>query len=105
MPQTDKFLSYIGISKKAGRIVTGTELTCEAIRNGKIKLAILASDASANTEKRLRNCCEYYGVRFAKCGFTAETLGRAVGSRGSVASVGLTDEGLAEAAVKSIQKQ
>ena len=105
MPQTDKFLSYIGISKKAGRTVTGTELTCEAIRNGKIRLAVLASDASANTEKRLRNCCEYYGVRFVKCAYGSDLLGKAVGSRGRVASVGLTDEGLAEAAIKSLQKQ
>ena len=105
MPQTDKFLSYIGISKKAGRTVIGTELTCEAVRKGKIRLAVLASDASTNTEKRLRNCCEYYGVRFVKCGFTSEMLGKAVGSRGKVASVGFTDEGLAEAAFKSIQKQ
>ena len=104
MPQTDKILSYIGISKKAGRIVIGTELTCAAVRDGKIKLAVLAADASANTEKRLCNCCEYYGVKSIKCGFTSDMLGRAAGSYGKVASVGLTDEGLSKAITDLIKQ-
>ena len=102
MPQNSKTLSYIGISKKSGRIVIGTELTCDAIRSGKIRLAICTSDASANTEKRIGNCAAHYGVRFVKCGFTSESLGKAVGSRGAVASVGLTDEGLANAVINTL---
>ena len=102
MHQTDKALSYIGICKKSGRIVTGTEMTCEAIRSAKIKLAVYSSDASENTEKRLTNCCKHYGVPYVKGGFDSAKLGKAVGSFGTVAAVGITDEGLAKAITDSI---
>lgn len=102
MSQTDKALSYIGICKKAGRIAVGTELTCAALKEAKIKLAVCSTDASGNTKKRVSDRCNYYGVRYAEGGFTSAELGKAVGSRGEVAAVGITDEGLANAILHSI---
>ena len=102
MPQTDKALSYIGICKKAGRIVIGTEMTCAAMKEAKIRLAVYSADASDNTKKRVTDRCAYYGVRCAEGAFTSGALGGTVGSHGDVAVVGITDEGLANAILNSI---
>ena len=89
----------IGICKKAGRAVCTTEQVCEALKKGKsgVLAVLLASDASDNTKKRLNDKCKYYGARIIDLPLTCAELGSAVGKSGSVAAVGITDEGLCAA--------
>ncbi len=48
----DKALGYLGIARKAGLLQTGAENCGSAVRAGKAKLLLLASDASDNARKR-----------------------------------------------------
>ena len=94
--------SMLGICKKAGHAVIGTELVCDAIRKnqGRVKLAAVACDASENTKKKLSDKCAYYGIKLIFLPLTTAELGAAMGKSSASAAVGITDAGLAEAVMK-----
>ena len=73
-------LLRIGLGKKAGKIVFGTDAVCDAIREGKMLLVLIASDASENSKKRITNCASYYKVKTeTPDGLTTATLGTSIG--------------------------
>lgn len=90
-----KALRAIGLCMKAGRLVCGTPLVCEAL-GGKRKpfLVVEASDNSDNTAKRLGDKCAYYGVEKLRLKASGEALARALGKSARVAAVAITDEQL-----------
>ena len=101
-----KFAGLLGIAKKAGRVVAGTNLVTDSIRSGSVSkcphAVFLASDVSENTRKRITNCCTYYEVPLHSIPMTIAEIGDAIGKSGSVSAVGITDAGLCDALVKLI---
>ena len=86
-------LSMIGLAKKAGHAICGTDMVCDALRRGKICLVLAAENVSDNTKKKLSDKCAYYGVKLIFIPATADELGHAVGKSGAVAAVGTDSEG------------
>ncbi len=96
-------LSLVGIAAKAGKLVGGTDRICDEVRRHGIPggdaaqngsaLVLISSDASANTEKRIRNACRYYGIRSVKTVFSSEDFGNRAGL-GSAAAVAVFDPAL-----------
>lgn len=85
------FLGLLGIARKAGKIVPGTERVRDSVRaGGDIRIVFVAGDVSENTGKRISNCCDYYEVKCVVTDIPAEKLGNAVGA-GICACVGVTD--------------
>ena len=97
----DKTLSYIGIARKAGKLAIGTPNVCDAMRRGMRGVVFASSDASEPTKKRLTDKCTYYGVRLCTLYESGDELAYLVGKTGQVASVMITDAGLANAAVSA----
>ena len=97
----EKTLGLLGFAQKAGRLVVGTELVCNAIRSAKPRtyprIVLIASDASANTVKRVENICKYYECKCARISVDSQSLGQRIGKMGSVATVGVADDGFAKA--------
>jgi len=93
---TDKknILGFIGLIKRAGKLVSGSDSVIGALRKGEAKLLIAANDVSANTISKVLDNITYEIpiYRFA----TMEELGHAISSppRGIAA---VTDEGFAAA--------
>ncbi len=52
MNPNQHYLSLLGLCMRAGELVTGEELTLEAVRKKNVALVLLASDASENTAKK-----------------------------------------------------
>lgn len=50
----------LGLAMRAGKLITGEELTIQAIRKSKAKLVIVSTDASENTQKKLTDKSQYY---------------------------------------------
>ncbi|MBQ3066147.1 MAG: ribosomal L7Ae/L30e/S12e/Gadd45 family protein [Clostridia bacterium] len=104
LQQRKKLAGLLGIAKKGGRVVAGTNLVTDAIRAGRAKgcpcAVFLACDASENTKKRVGNCCTYYEIPLYPTALTGAELGSAIGRAGITAAVGITDMGLAEALKK-----
>ena len=49
----DRILSNLGLAKRSGKIVSGTEMVIEGLRNNTVYLVFLASDTEKNTTKRI----------------------------------------------------
>ena len=98
----DKLLSTLGLCARARKLVMGTPMVCEAMRDKKAPvIAVLeASDTSANTHKKLSDKCAFYNVPLYRLTADTSALGRAVGKTGVVAAVGVTDESLYKALAK-----
>ena len=93
----NKGLAMLGIASKAGKLTYGCQLVCTAIRSGKKpSLVVLGSDASANTVKRITNCCAYYDCRLITADFTIAELGHATGRGNDIACVGINYTGFAK---------
>lgn len=101
-----KLAGLLGIAKKAGRVVAGTNLVTDSIRAGSVSkcpcAVFLGADVSENTRKRITNCCTYYEVPLYNIPLTIAEIGDAIGKSGSTSAVGITDAGLCDALVKLI---
>lgn len=108
--QRQRFLSVLGLAKKAGAGVFGASAVCERVRSAKKPAAVfLASDASAGTIKRIRDKCAFYGVDCRAAPVTMEELGAAVGMRlgtdaCGAAAAAVTDRGLASLALERLSE-
>lgn len=90
----NRILSYLGLSMKAGKVVSGEFSVEQAVKKGKAEIVIVAEDASANTKKLFSDKCKFYNIPQYVYG-TKEQLGRAVGKE-MRASVAVIDAGLAD---------
>lgn len=87
-------LQLLGLAARARKVISGEELVVNEIRHGKAKLVLLASDASANTSKKLTDKCTYYNVELHVLG-DRYVLGHATGKEARVA-LAITDSGFAK---------
>ena len=87
-------LQLLGLAARARKIISGEELVVNEVRHGKAKLVLLASDASANTSKKLTDKCTYYNVELHVFGDRYD-LGHATGKEARVA-LAITDSGFAK---------
>ena len=90
-----RLLSTLGLCRRAGGLILGTPMVCEAMKDQKGVLAVIeASDTSGNTHDRLMSKCAYYQVPHYRISATTEVLARAIGKTGAVAAVAVIHEGL-----------
>lgn len=98
-----KALSALGMAMRAGKLVTGDETVLKAVRGGKVRLVIVAEDASDNTKKKYRDKCATYGVPLEEA-FDRAALGAAIGKEERVL-VGIADAGFAALVRKHLSNQ
>ena len=59
-----KLLSFLGLARKAGKLVSG-EGACEsALKRREAKLVVVCADASDNTKKKFSQKSYYYGCAY-----------------------------------------
>ena len=73
MNDKTKLLSMLALARKAGKVVAGGDGCEKAIRDGKALLVFLASDASANTQKKFRDKTSFYNAPLTEI-FTKDDL-------------------------------
>lgn len=74
-----KFLQFLGIAKRAGKLLEGYNKCEEALKAGKAKLIILSNDISDNTKNKFENYSLKYNVSIIYTGFFGEELGKILG--------------------------
>ncbi|PWM43027.1 MAG: hypothetical protein DBX47_07450 [Clostridiales bacterium] len=82
-------IGVVGLARRAGKAILGYDQICK--NQNKCVLLLLASDASARTQKNIDNL----GLRIINTGLTKSELGTAVGI-GEAAVIGITDENFAK---------
>lgn len=90
---TNKILNLIGLAKRAGKLITGEELTVKAIQADRAQLVFLASDASKNLNKKIADKARTYDVHVIQI-FSENELSRAIGANRKVVAV--VDDGFAK---------
>ena len=99
----ERLLGMLGLCIRARRAVCGTVNVCEALKAGKVKLVITASDNSAATEKRLFDRAGFYKVKIIKTNLTSAEIGAATG-KSLVAAMAINDESMAQAVEKKAEE-
>lgn len=91
MTGESKLRGLLGLASRARNLLVGTELCCDGVRSGKAHLVLVSFGASANTKKRIFNCCTYYECELAEIPVSTEALGKCIGKKRAVSCVAVTD--------------
>lgn len=94
-------LRLLGLARRAGSLVTGSEAVKGAVRSGSLSAVVFARDASANAVRRIEPALARQGIRSSACGDRA-ALGAALG-KGPIVVVGITDAALARAVLSRLE--
>jgi ribosomal protein L7Ae-like RNA K-turn-binding protein len=94
----NKFHNFIGLARRAGKVVLGSEAIEDAIRSKKALLVIVAADAAKGTAKRLMDKCKSYNVPCMVFG-TKQSLGKITGV-GEAAGVAVTHSSFANELIR-----
>lgn len=89
-----KFLSLLGLCKRAGKLAAGEVAAEQAVRKKQARLLIVSEDASKNTKKKFTNSANYYGLPLIEAG-TKQELGKAIGA-GERSVIAVTEAGFAK---------
>ena len=116
MGDEKNLLLMVGLCRRAGKTVIGTDMVCEFLRNrnekksvngknsGGEKLDVIvleSSDTSPGTHKKISDKCLFYNVKHIRLISTSEALGKALGKR-AVAAVAIADESFCRAITKKL---
>ena len=84
--------NMLGLSARAGKVITGEKAVVQSVRAGGCYLAILDGSVAGNGEKAVTQACTTHGVPLLKT--DSGQLGAAIGKPNRMAA-GITDRGLA----------
>ncbi|MBQ9086483.1 MAG: ribosomal L7Ae/L30e/S12e/Gadd45 family protein [Clostridia bacterium] len=92
-----RLLSGLGLCVRAGKVIFGVPMICDAMRKGGSGMPVLvleAADTSENTHKRITDKCVFYQVKHVRLGCSGATLATALGKTSFLAAVAVTDAGM-----------
>ncbi len=90
----NKFLSLLGMARKANRVSLGYDKALEAVHSGKSYAVFLASDLSKKTKRGLVFAAENTDIAIISTEFSIFEITNAVGTKTGVVSV--NDAGFAK---------
>lgn len=90
---SNEMMSILGLCARARQLSSGSILLND-IRNHKVKIVIIAEDASDNTKKKITDKCHYYCIDYVVMG-DADSISKAIGKNNRVA-LGILDKGFAD---------
>ncbi len=89
----DKFLSNLGLARRAGKTILGTEQVREAIKSKKALLVLIAKDTSDSTKKEILDSARYYNTEAHVTEYSMQEFSSSLGKQSLVSSIALTDIG------------
>jgi ribosomal protein L7Ae-like RNA K-turn-binding protein len=84
----------IGLAYRARKVVVGTDVTITALRNGKVQLILLATDASHTTKKKVYDKAKTYQVDVIE-ELSSHDISYALG-KDDIKVIGITDRGFSQ---------
>lgn len=97
-----KGYSYLGLAKKAGKLVTGA-LLLTTIKQQKIFLVLNSIDGGATQAKKYEQKCFYYHIPYFKC-LEPTLTQKAIGTE-NVKTLGISDRHLAQSLLTLLTNQ
>lgn len=99
----DRLLSFMGICRRAGKLVIGNDPVKETIETDKALLIIIASDISQNTLKKIKPVIEESHVPCYTVARTKDEIGFSIGKACAILAV--TDKGFADKFTELIEAE
>lgn len=90
----NKTYGILGLCAKAGMLVAGSDICEEYIKKGKLKLLLVASDASERTKNNFKFLCNNNSVDYIEMG-NIEEISKSIG-KSNKALVGIKDSNFAK---------
>jgi ribosomal protein L7Ae-like RNA K-turn-binding protein len=87
-------INNIGLAYRARKVTVGTEITISELRNKKVFLIFLATDASDPTKKKVYDKAKTYQVEVIEA-FQSNELSNAIGKK-DIKVIGITDRGFSQ---------
>ena len=87
-----RFLSMLGLCRRAGEIIIGTDLVTKALPSGKVQVVFFTADSSENTKKKATDKSRFYGVKCIELSIDSDKLSGAIGKDGKICVVGITSD-------------
>ncbi|MBC5647224.1 L7Ae/L30e/S12e/Gadd45 family ribosomal protein [Christensenella tenuis] len=75
--ENEKFLRFLGLAARAGKIICGAQGVDQAVKKRKAKLVVADGGASENTKKQIKDACAYYHVKciiLDECGVLGKSI-------------------------------
>lgn len=95
-----KVLKLLGLAKRAGKLVVGTDAVISKLQANKLDLIFVASDASIATIDKIEKKAFYYNVPIIKS-FTSLEINHCIGANNNKV-LGIIDKGFAKAIEKEL---
>ena len=95
----NKVLSLLGLAKRAGKVIVGTDAVISKLQVNDLHLIFIAKDSSLATIDKIEKKAFYYNVRIIKS-FTSDEISKCIGSNNNKV-LGIADKGFADAMLKS----
>ena len=89
MINKENLLGLLGLSSRAGKVISGTDACIEYINKNKIKLMILAKDASDRTKLKFNQIAESKKIPIYEFG-SIDEISKSIGKKNK-AIIGITD--------------
>ena len=99
----DRLLSFLGICRRAGKLVIGNDPLREAVETGKAFLVLVASDISENTLKKVNAAVNASDVPCYKADRTKDEISFSLGK--TCACLAVIDKGFADKLVELIEAE
>lgn len=96
----NKVLGLLGLCTKAGEISFGTDACIDLIQRKKVKLIIIAEDASDRTKRNFKFLCNNNNIKIIYFG-TIEKISKAIGKKNK-AVIGVKSDSLSNEIYKII---
>lgn len=87
--ENKKICGLLGLATKAGKIVFGSEACKSAIEKKKIKMLIVAENASENTKSNFKQICKKYNIPIYEI-LQIEEISNTIG-KNNKAIIGISD--------------
>ena len=94
----NKFLQFLGLTKRAGKILEGYNKCEDGIKYHKIKLIIISDEVSQNTKDKFSNLCDRNDI-FKIENINGEDLSNCIGVS-KIGILGVTDWKMSEELIK-----
>ena len=100
MTSNEKLCGLLGLATRAGKIIFGTEACKSEIEKRKVKLMIIAQDASERTKSNFKEICKKVDIPILEI-LSIEELSRAIG-KDNKATIGIVDINFSKEMLKII---
>lgn len=95
--------SYLGLTKRAGKVVGGTDAVLKNLNKKQIKLIFVASDASLSTIDKVEKKAFFYQIPVIKK-YSTDELSKALGLSNPKV-IGIVDAGFTKAILGELERK